>query len=100
MTQEIFNRMCCDMPHLSPKVTSIKYRLEEYTWFDDKPSLFNIIKRTNYLKSNGKTCYVDTIEKQIEIDRKFVTKPKGFTYFWVVRHQFRDEILKEHGFNQ
>jgi len=97
MDKTRFDRMCADMPHLSPKITTTKYRLEEYTYFDDKPSLFNIIKRDNYVKSNGKMCYVDTLIKRIEVDRSMITMPKNFSYFWVVRHQFVDDILRLHG---
>lgn len=92
-----FDRMCADMPHLSPKLINSKYRLEEYTYFDNKPSLFNIIKRDNYLKSNGKTCYVDTLIKTIEVDRSMITMPKNYSYYWVVKSQFVKDILKLHG---
>lgn len=97
MDRTRFNRMCADMPHLAPKLTTVKYRLEEYTYFENKPSLFDIIKRENYQKSNGKMCYVDTHVKRIEVDRKLITMPKTYSYYWVVRKQFVDEILKQHG---
>jgi len=94
----MFNRMCNKMPHLAPKLINTKFRLVESTYFDDKPSLFNIIKREHYIKTNGKTCYVDTFIKQIEVDRKFVTMPKGDSWYkWIVKKKFVDDILKQHG---
>lgn len=92
-----FDRMCADMPHLSPKLVNTNYTLREYTYFDDKPSLFDIIKRDNYLKCNGRTCYVESVIKRIEVDRSMITMPKNYSYFWVVKKQYVDEILKQHG---
>ena len=39
-------------------------------------------------------------KKKLEVDRKYVTMPKQFNSSWVVRHQYVDEILKQHGFNR
>jgi hypothetical protein len=97
MTKDQFDKMCSSMPHLSPTLTSTKFILKEYTYFENKPSLFNIIKRDNYIKSNGKTCYVDTVVKRVEVDRSMITMPRNYSYYWVVRHNFVDGILKSHG---
>lgn len=98
MDLQRFNKMCTDMPHLEPKLLSVKYMLREYTYFENKPSLFDIIKRENYQKSNGKMCYVDIHIKRIEVDRSMITMPKNYSYFWVVKWQYVDDILKTHGY--
>lgn len=98
MTREQFDKMVADMPHLTPVLTSVKYRLEERAWFDYKPSLFDIVRRDNYLKSNGKKCYVDTTIKQIEIDRSMIVVLPNTLKGACVKKRFVNKIINENGY--
>ena len=95
MTQSAFDRMCNNMPHLNPVLTSHIYRFSECE-YDEKESTFSIIKKDFYEKSNGKKCYVETIVDKIIVPRYMVTMPKGFSYYWVIKFQYRRELLEKH----
>lgn len=63
----------------------------EYTYFDDY-GIYNIYRRDFYDKSNGKTCYVDNIIKQVNVERHKL-KPCNNGFSFVIKNKYIKEFI-------
>lgn len=55
---------------------------------------YNVFQRDHYIKSNAKTCYVDTLIKEVKIERRKLNASKN-GYKFAIKNQYRNEILSQ-----
>lgn len=67
--------------------------LIEEAYFDEY-GVYNIFERVTYLKTNGKSFYVDTFLKKVNVSREKLTYSKN-EYSFSVKNKYVQDVLNE-----